>query len=72
MIKKLTEYLDYDLFAEVALVLFAIVFIAIVIRTLLTRTEKTREQANLVFDEDEEGVGSQMANRPQQPSMDQK
>ena len=54
MIKQLTEYLDYTLFAEFALVLFAFIFIAIVIRTLLLRSETTREQANIVFDDQTE------------------
>ena len=34
MIKKLTEFLDYALFAELALVIFAVVFIAVVIRNV--------------------------------------
>lgn len=51
MIKKLTEYLDYTLFAEFALIMFALIFVAIVVRTLLLRSESTREQANIVFDE---------------------
>jgi hypothetical protein len=51
MIKKLTGYLDYGLFAEVALVIFAMVFIAVVIRTLMMRTDDTRKQAMIVLDE---------------------
>ena len=51
MIKKLTGYLDYALFAEIALVMFALIFIAIVIRTLLLSRETTREQANIVLDD---------------------
>lgn len=49
MIKKLTSYLDYSMFAELALVLFAIIFIVVVIRTLMTRSEETRRQANIVL-----------------------
>lgn len=51
MIKKLTEFLDYSMFAELALVMFAIIFIAIVIRTLLMRSETTRQQAHIVLDD---------------------
>ena len=54
MIKQLTEYLDYTLFAEIALVLFAFIFIAIVIRTLLLKSETTREQANIVLEDQTE------------------
>ena len=49
MIKKLTSYLDYSMFAELALVLFAIIFVAVIIRTLLTRSDETRRQANIVL-----------------------
>ena len=49
MIKKLTSFLDYGLFAELALAIFAIVFIAIVIRTLLLKSETTRRQAAIVL-----------------------
>lgn len=49
MIKKLTSYLDYAMFAELALVLFAIIFIVVVIRTLMTRSDETRRQANIVL-----------------------
>ena len=49
MIKKLTEYLGYGLFAETALVLFALVFLAIVVRTLMLRSETTNAQAKIVL-----------------------
>jgi len=49
MIKKLTSFLDYSLFAECALVLFAIIFIVVVIRTLMTRSDETQRQANIVL-----------------------
>ena len=49
MIKKLTSYIDYSLFAEVALVMFAAIFIAVVIRTLCTRSEITNRQAKIVL-----------------------
>jgi ABC-type sugar transport system permease subunit len=49
MIKLLTRFLDYGIYAEIALVIFVLVFAAIVIRTLLTGREETLEQANLVF-----------------------
>ena len=51
MIKKLTSFLDYGLFAEMALAIFAAVFIAVVIRTLLTNRETTKEQAYIVLDD---------------------
>jgi hypothetical protein len=54
MIKKLTSFLDYGLFAEIALGIFAAVFIAIVIRTLLTNRETIRQQAQIVLDDFEE------------------
>ena len=49
MIKKLTEFLDYAAFAELALVIFALVFIAVVIRTLLTNKEITDRQSRIVL-----------------------
>ena len=51
MIKELTGYLDYGLFAELALAIFACVFVAIVIRTLLTKTETTYQQASIVLED---------------------
>lgn len=49
MIKKLTSFLDYGIFAECALAIFAMVFVAIVIRTLLMKSETTKEQAAIVL-----------------------
>lgn len=49
MIKKLTSFLDYGLFAEIALAIFAMVFIAIVIRTLMMKHETAAEQAAIVL-----------------------
>ena len=54
MIKKLNALLDYGLFAEIALVMFAAVFLAVVIRTLLTNRDITRQQAEIVLDEQTE------------------
>ena len=51
MIKLLTQQLDYGFFAEVALVIFALVFVAVVVRTLRTQGEVTDRQANIVLDE---------------------
>lgn len=48
MIKKLTSFLDYGVFAEAALAIFALVFIAIVIRTLMMKSDVTREHASIV------------------------
>ena len=49
MIKTLTSYLDYGMFAEIALVIFALVFVAVVIRTLLQDSNLTTQQANIVL-----------------------
>lgn len=49
MIKKLTSFLDYGFFAEIALAMFAAVFIAIVIRTLLTNGDETTRNAQIVL-----------------------
>lgn len=54
MIRKLTEWLDYGLFAEIALAIFAIVFVAIVVRTLLVRKELTRRYAAIVLEDSTE------------------
>ncbi len=52
MIKALTSYLDYGFFAEVSVVIFAVVFVSIVIRTLLTHREITNSQAAIVMGTD--------------------
>ncbi len=49
MIKLVLNQFNASLFAELALVMFALVFVAIVIRTLSTRTETINEQANIVL-----------------------
>jgi hypothetical protein len=49
MIKQVLEYINVSLFAEIALLIFAITFIAIVLRTLMTRSEITKKQANIVL-----------------------
>ena len=54
MIKKLTGFLEYGTFAEIALLIFALVFIAVVIRTLLTRKEITSRNARIVLEEAED------------------
>lgn len=54
MIKKLSGFLDYGVFAEIALAIFACVFIAIVIRTLMMHSETTTRQANIVLGDSEE------------------
>lgn len=56
MIKKLTSYLDYSMFAEAALAIFAVVFIAIVIRTLLIKSEIADEQSRIVLGDKKENV----------------
>ncbi|MEZ6095462.1 MAG: hypothetical protein R3C03_14735 [Pirellulaceae bacterium] len=54
MIRDFLSYLDYGIYAEAALVIFALVFIAIVIRTLLTRKEIIDQQASVVLHDHEE------------------
>ena len=54
MIKELTKFLDYGVFAEIALLIFAMVFLAIVVRTLLTSKEQSHRQASIVLADQEE------------------
>ncbi|QEG20418.1 hypothetical protein [Mariniblastus fucicola] len=56
MIKKLTSLLDYGVFAEIALAIFAAVFIAIVIRTLMINRETATYQAGIVLNDKEEPI----------------
>ncbi len=49
MIKLVLSQFNASIFAEAALVMFAIVFIAIVVHTLLIKTETIHEQANIVL-----------------------
>lgn len=54
MIQKLTSFLNYGTFAEIALLIFALVFVAVVIRTLMTTKDISRRNAQIVLDEAEE------------------
>ena len=54
MIKTLTSFLNYGLFAEIALSIFAIVFVAIVIRTLLINSDVSEQNARIAIEENEE------------------
>ncbi len=54
MIKQLTSFLNYAIFAEIALVIFAAVFLTVVIRTLLIRDDITNEQAKIVLQDGQE------------------
>lgn len=56
MIKKLTSFLEYGVFAEIALAIFAGVFIAIVIRTLMMRPDTTKQNAQIVLEDLEEAT----------------
>lgn len=56
MIKQLTSFLEYGVFAELALAIFAAVFIAIVIRTLMTGSEVTKQNARIVLDDEKEST----------------
>ena len=49
MIKKLTSFLEYGIFAETALAIFVVVFIAILIHTLMLRREVSEEHASIVL-----------------------
>ena len=49
MIKNLTSFLDYSMFAELAVAMFAIIFVVIVIRTLSVRSDITKRQASIVL-----------------------
>jgi hypothetical protein len=51
MINNLIEFLDYGIFAEVALLIFASVFVLIVTRTLLIRREISQRHASIVLDD---------------------
>lgn len=57
MIKALTSYLDYSIFAELSVVIFAVVFVAVVIRTVRIKKEIADHHANIV-------LGDQTENRP--------
>jgi hypothetical protein len=54
MIKKLTSFLDYGLFAEAALTIFAVVFVAVVIRTLMMSKTETSRHAHIVLEDNKE------------------
>ena len=49
MIKNLTSNLDYSMFAELSVAMFALIFVTIVIRTLLVRSDVTKQQARIVL-----------------------
>ena len=49
MIQWALKQLNVSIFAELALLMFAIIFVAVVIRTLLTRRDVTLRQANIVL-----------------------
>lgn len=54
MIKELTTFLDYSVFAELALGMFTAVFVAIIIRTLITARSETNQHARIVLDESDQ------------------
>ena len=49
MIKQALTQLDYSMFAEVSLAIFALVFVAVTLRTLMTKNETTDRQARIVL-----------------------
>ena len=49
MIKVLTSFLNYSVFAELSLIIFAIVFAAVVIRTIRMKKESTDDFARIVL-----------------------
>lgn len=56
MIKDVLGLLDYSLFAEAALLLFAIAFLAVTIRTLRGCTAGHQHLAAAILDADERGA----------------
>ena len=54
MIKKLTSYLDYSIFAELSLLMFGAIFIAIVVRTLMMRGDQMHQQSEIVLGDEQE------------------
>lgn len=54
MIKNLLENLDYDFFAESALLIFVVIFIGVAIRTLFIRTDDSRRHSMVVLNDGNE------------------
>jgi hypothetical protein len=59
MIKQVLNQFDYSLFAEAALVAFAMIFVAVVMRTLLLRSETTNQYAKIVLGDKTENKNEQ-------------
>jgi len=54
MIKHVLNQFNAALFAEIALVIFAMAFLAVVIKTLFTKKEITDDQAKIVLGDNQE------------------
>ena len=52
MIKQLTDYLDYGIFAEISVVIFAAVFVAVAVRTMLMKSKEAELRARIVLNDD--------------------
>lgn len=56
MIKDVLAVLDYSMFAEAALLLFAVAFVAVTIRTLRGCTAGHQQLAEAILDADDRGL----------------
>lgn len=54
MIKYVLNQFNAAVFAEIALIIFALAFLAVVVKTLLTKPEITDEQAKIVLGDQQE------------------
>lgn len=50
-VARTMERIGFNLYAEIALVLFAVAFLAILVRTILKSRANTREEARLPLDD---------------------
>lgn len=55
MIKNLTQFLGYDTFAELAVVLFSAIFLVVAWRTLRMHSDVTQRHARVVLDDEPTG-----------------
>ena len=65
MLKDVVSWLDYSVFDEIALVLFAICFLAIVIRALMLKRETTDRLGSIPLTDD---VVDPRPNQPRKPN----
>lgn len=55
MIKQVLASMSYDVVAEIALIMFFLVFVVVSIHTLLRSSAAIKSEADLPFDEGEQG-----------------